>query len=364
MGEAIVSAADMAKVGKVLPADLAAVFTQSPRPMLLVALDAPNYTMVAVNDAHARAFRTTPESLQGFGLFAIFGEAPPPEVQAFMRAVRESFDRALATGADDEMAIQRYAIPGPDGAPQERWWSATHTPVKDARGRFTHILSCVRDVTVEVNERRANEARALLMREVDHRARNALTVVQSLLRLTHAADLASYRAAVTGRIEALARAQGSLTRSKWEGAPLAEVVKGELAAIAQADRVRLEGPAVRLAAQDVQAMSMIVHELATNAAKYGALTADEGRIEVSWLVAPDGGLQLVWRELGGPRPVPPAATGFGSRLIGELAGQLGGEVHRDWAESGLVFELAWTPPTADEARPGADPLAGLAPPRP
>jgi two-component sensor histidine kinase len=341
--------------GKALPADLAAIFDQSPRPMLVMANDPPRYTMVACNEAHARAFRTTPQTLVGRGLFEVFGDAPPPEVAAFMTAVRDSFHRALETGGDDEMAIQRYAIPGPDGLPQERWWSATHTPVKDRRGRVTHILSCIRDATGEVNERRTNEARALLMREVDHRARNALTVVLSLLRLTGGEDLGHYRDSVMGRVEALARAQGSLTRGKWEGAHLADVVQAELAAIVRPGRYTASGPPVTLAAQDVQAMSMILHELATNAAKYGALSAEDGRVEIAWRTEPGGGLRLTWREHDGPPPPQAlATTGFGSRLITELSRQLGGEATREWTPTGLAFELAWTPTPHDDDRSAED----------
>jgi two-component sensor histidine kinase len=108
-------------------------------------------------------------------------------------------------------------------------------------------------------------------------------------------------------------------------------------------------------------MSMILHELATNAAKYGALSVEDGRIEIAWRAEPGGGLRLTWREHDGPPPPKAlAATGFGSRLITELSRQLGGEASRDWTPTGLSFELAWTPaPDGGERSAEDEALAAL-----
>jgi len=321
--------------------DFRAVFHAAPTPMLLLAADAPRFTMVEVNRMHAAAFRTTREALEGQGLFEVFPATLDATTQAFVDTVRESLERTLASRRPDVMPVQRYAITGADGQPEERYWSAVQTPIVGVDGRITHILSTVRDVTAEVKERQTTEARALLMREVDHRARNALTVVQAILRLTNAQSLAHFKQVAVGRVEALARAQTSLARRRWEGADLGDVVRAELTALAFAGETRVEGPPVLLPAEQVQAMSMVLHELATNAAKYGALSSEAGVVTVAWRLEGQR-LVLLWREAGGPSPKPPSRAGFGSRMIRQLARQLGGEVRYDWRAEGLEVEIVAT----------------------
>jgi len=322
------------------PADalFARAFDASPGPMLLLAADAPRFTIVAVNKAHASAFRSTPDVLRGRGLFEVFPEQPDTRTQLFAETVRASIERVLKTRRPDEMPIQPYAVEGHGGELEERFWRATQTPVFGAGDEISHILSTVRDVTSVVTERRINEARALLMREVDHRARNALTVVQSIVRLTEAESQQTFKRVVQGRVEALARAQSSLARRKWEGAALRDVVKAELAALAAPDAFALAGPSVLLPPEQVQAASMILHELATNARKYGALSAPGGAVSVVWTAA-DGKLSLTWSETGGPRVAAPRKAGFGSRLIRRLVRQLDGELSYEWRAEGLRAQL-------------------------
>ena len=193
-------------------------------------------------------------------------------------------------------------------------------------GRFAALF-------LNVTERRAAEERqALLAREVDHRAKNALAVVQAALRLTQAPDLPSYARAIEGRVAALARAQTLLAEDRWAGADLRALLQGELAAFLAAPerRGRLDGPPVALPAGTAQPLAMALHELATNAVKYGALSVADGPclgvLELDG--GPAGLLQLRWAEAGGP-PVarPPARRGFGSRVLdGTVRGQLGGAV--------------------------------------
>jgi two-component sensor histidine kinase len=319
--------------------DFRAVFDASPRPLLLIAADPPKYTMLAVNAAHAAAFRTTPDALEGWGVLEVFPPDATPEVAAFVEAVRTSLEAVVATRAPDQMAVRAYAVQTPEGGPDERYWSATNSPVLSPDGGVTHIVSAVQDVTGEVLERRSEDARRLLMREVDHRARNALTVVQSFVRLTTAASLEDFRRVVDGRVEALARAQTSLAARRWEGASLHDVIESELASISQPEQYSLSGPHVLLQADHVQAMSMVIHELATNASKYGALSSKGGRLAIGWGAAAAGGRSLVWSEEGGPRVQAPTREGFGSRLISQLSRQLGGDVAYVWRPEGLRAEL-------------------------
>jgi two-component sensor histidine kinase len=321
------------------PPDFRAVFDASPQPLLLIAADAPKFTMLAVNPAHARAFRTTPEALLGSGVLEVFGPSPDASIAPFVDAIRTSLEAVLARRAPDQMAIRPYAVQGPDGEADERYWSAINAPILGPDGAVIQIVSAVQDVTGEVLERRSEEARNLLMREVDHRARNALTVVQSFVRLTTAETLADFRKVLDGRVEALARAQTSLAARRWEGASLRDVIEGELAPLAEAGRYELAGPQVLLPPEHVQAMSMAIHELATNAAKYGALSTQGGRLAVRWREDDAKIVTVHWSEDGGPPVKPPTREGFGSRLVAQLARQIGGEVRYDWRPGGLAVEL-------------------------
>ncbi|HWF75952.1 MAG TPA: HWE histidine kinase domain-containing protein [Caulobacteraceae bacterium] len=331
-----------------------AVFDTSPRPLLLMAADAPRFTMLAANAAHAHTFRTTPEALEGHGVFEVFPADPEPIVAEFVAAIRESLDRVMATGKPDKMRVGRLNLASPTGEPTERYWTATNTPILGPRGEVTHIVSASQDVTGEVQGRRSEEARALLMREVDHRARNALMLVQSLVRLSTATSLEEFRKILDGRIASLARAQTSLAARKWEGAVVGDIVVEALATISLPDRFSVTGPEVVLPAVDVQALSMVVHELASNAVKYGSLAQAEGRLEVAWQRLPGRIVRLDWREKG-PGPVEaPRTLGFGSRLIAQLMRQLHGTIRYDWRPSGLVAELSFP---MSESRGAAEPEA-------
>jgi PAS domain S-box-containing protein len=212
---------------------------------------------------------------------------------------------------------------------------------RDAEGTlfFTGVL---RDVT----ERRASEERqTLLAREVDHRAKNALAVVQSMLRLTPARDIKSFVAAVEARVTALARAHSLLSQEGWRAADFRAVADRELAAHArrkgQSNAITLEGPPFRLPSIMVQPMAMVLHELAANAVKHGALSAASGEVRLVWRVdEADDLLHLQWTESGGPDVSPPSRRGFGSRLIeATVRSQLGGTLERHWKKGGLVCEF-------------------------
>jgi two-component sensor histidine kinase len=196
----------------------------------------------------------------------------------------------------------------------------------------------------------AAERQELLMRELDHRAKNALAVVQAALRLTPKDDPSAYARAVEGRVAALARAHTLLARAQWTGADLRAMAEGELApfldtgasAPGAGPRAELDGPPLALKPGAAQALSMALHELATNATKHGALSASGGRVSLSWRVdRASGELRLRWVERGGPRvSAPPARRGFGSRVLdGTVRGQLGGAVSRAWEPAGLVCEV-------------------------
>ncbi|MDJ0388395.1 HWE histidine kinase domain-containing protein [Roseomonas sp. E05] len=201
--------------------------------------------------------------------------------------------------------------------------------------------------------KRAEEQQALMAREMDHRAKNTLTVVQATLRMTRADSVESYVAAVEGRVAALARVQSLLAAERWSGTDLRALLQAELEPFLPGDgarppcgepRVRLDGPPVALTARLAQPLSMAVHELATNAMKHGALCAVTGRVCVSWgLEGPENRtLRLRWEEAGGPALAgPPGRRGFGSRVLETtIRRQIGGSVALAWEAGGLACDFA------------------------
>jgi two-component sensor histidine kinase/CheY-like chemotaxis protein len=180
-----------------------------------------------------------------------------------------------------------------------------------------------------------------LAREVDHRAKNALAVVQSIVRLTQATTIENYIEAVEARIFALARAHLLLSESRWRGADLGRLVAEELAPYrtAETDKITTKGPDVTLEPARAQAVAVALHELSTNAAKYGALSVKAGRVALRWELR-TGILILKWVEAGGPPVKAPASHGYGSKVIrAAIERQLGGRAVLDWRPEGLRCTL-------------------------
>ena len=213
----------------------------------------------------------------------------------------------------------------------------TASPVRDDTANIVGTIVEVRDIT---DEKKNEDARGLLMREVDHRARNVLAIVQSLTQLTHAEDLASYKSVLTGRISALARAQTSLANRRWEDGCLKDIVREELEALCPKEHLSFGGPAVTLTPEQVQPLSMLLHELATNANKYGACSRTGGIVSVSWSVV-ESRVKLRWHETGGPSVAAPEREGFGSKLMSSVVRQLKGTIRRTWEPTGLAVELSF-----------------------
>jgi len=245
---------------------------------------------------------------------------------------------ALIEGVSASYAMEKRYI-RQDG--RVVWIHLTGSIVRDGEGRPDHFVAIIHDVT---EQKRTQETRDLLMREVDHRARNALTVVQSVVRLTDAVGVEEFKEKVTGRVDALARAQASLAHENWTGSTVRQVASQELLTDSEGARIALSGPEVPLSAEQVQPLAMILHELATNAIKYGALSVRDGRVEID--CAPVAlGWSIVWREQGGPPVATPSRVGFGSRLVTRLAAELGGGVQFRWPPEGLQVELRVVAPT-------------------
>jgi PAS domain S-box-containing protein len=253
----------------------------------------------------------------------------------------EDWERLRAAMAGFTEDAQTYQTEFRVRRPNEelRWCIGAIAAGLDADSRVVRLSG----VTVDITERKhAEERQTLLVREVDHRARNALAVVQSIVRLTRAPSKEAYVTAVEGRITALARAHVLLSESRWRGASLSRLLDEELAPYRRGefDRIATSGPAIFLDPATAQILALTLHELATNAAKYGALSSTAGKVKLSWELTPMS-LVVRWVEAGGP-PVPPMRQeGYGTRVISaSVERQLEGSATFDWHPEGLRFAMS------------------------
>jgi two-component sensor histidine kinase len=212
--------------------------------------------------------------------------------------------------------------------------------IKDGDGNIVGAVNCFQDIT----ERKQSEALIVnLAREAEHRAKNILATVQAAVHLSHADTPDDLKKLIEGRINALAKVHALFVQSRWTGAGLHSLVSQELSPFrGDTDaRVRINGPDLILEPNKAQAIAISMHELATNAAKYGSLSTKDGHVEIAWSIAADGRLSLCWKESGGPSVKPPTHRGFGTRVMENIIrDQLRGEVRFDWRDQGLACEIA------------------------
>jgi len=247
----------------------------------------------------------------------------------------DTLRKMLAEFSKGERSYEaEFRIQRPDG--EQRWCVATAAATTDRAGRVVRVSG----VTIDMTERKhAEERQNLLVREVDHRAKNALALAQSIVRLTRADNVKTYVNAVEGRINALARVHTILSLSSWQGAEMSRLLNEELAPYSMSDRIRLTGAEVHLQPATAQTLALALHELVTNSAKYGALSALAGQLSIDWKVDGDA-LALTWEETGGPEVREPTSRGFGTRsLMASVESQLGGQAVFDWRAEGLVCRL-------------------------
>ena len=205
-------------------------------------------------------------------------------------------------------------------------------------GQHRSLTLQILDVT---EKRRAEEMRSLLIGELNHRIKNTLANVQAIARQTlrQSATLADFNTSFSGRLQALARAHSILSDATWSSAPLDDLINDQIkAGTLDGDRLRRSGPQVQISPENMLRLALTLHELGTNAQKYGALSVPGGEIHLSWQTEGEG-LVLTWRELGGPPVRAPARSGFGLTLIDTSAGGEDGTVTVDWRPEGVVWTI-------------------------
>lgn len=254
--------------------------------------------------------------------------------------VMEAINEAIRTKTPFELEHRVLRVDGTLG-----WTHSRAIPLCDADGEIVEWFGTSSDVT---ERRRHEEHQKLLINELNHRVKNTLATVQSiaLQTLRNSADAEEAREQITARLIALSKAHDILTRTSWEGAQLRQIVMEATAAhdSQTGSRFDIEGPDVWVTAKSALALAMALHELCTNAVKYGALSNEQGRVSIEWTIADAEGaarqLRMHWIEAGGPPVSPPERRGFGSRLIERGLGRdLGGEVRVEFAPTGVTCTI-------------------------
>ena len=288
---------------------------------------------IHLNDAYLREVNRSREDLIGRHVFEAF-----PETGERLRLFQNSFDRALAGEAND-LLRQRFDVPisdDPADGTRDGWWTVRCVPLRHLDGRCRGVVVKTSDVTAEV---RAEQMRDIVLRELDHRMKNQLATIGAIARRTakDAADTDEFLASFDRRLSAMARTHQMLVDGQWSGLSLADLVVSELSPYRDGvdDRIVVEGPPVTLSPAESQSLGLALHELATNAAKYGALGRDGVSLSVVWS-RDDDAVRLDWREKGLQPIVPPSRQGFGSIIVDQLLPrQIGARVRRDYRDNGL-----------------------------
>jgi PAS domain S-box-containing protein len=214
--------------------------------------------------------------------------------------------------------------------------SLTVSPVKDANGKIVGASKIARDIT---EQKKNQELIVTLAREAEHRSKNLLANAMATVNLSQSNSPEGLKEVIAGRIQALANVCSLFAETRWIGAEVSAIATQELAPYSDGKRTFTDGPQTLLAPDAAQAVAVALHELATNAAKYGALSTPDGDVRLEWSHAADGLLRLRWMETGGPVAEEPTRTGFGTRLVEQMIVQQKGKVRFDWRKDGLVCEI-------------------------
>jgi PAS domain S-box-containing protein len=275
------------------------------------------------------------------------GDSEPRSLADFFAAIhpqdRAAFKSLISSlRPDNPFYAANFRYIRPDG--RQVWLEETARAEFDTEGSCVRLKGLTRDIT---ERKRAEEHQSLLIAELDHRVKNTLSCVAAIVQRTRegSASISEFIDALKHRIQSMANTHSLLSRRRWQGASLAELVDNELAPWRPDRIVTVEAPEIFLAAEATQALAMVLHELATNAAKYGALSTEQGRVSVDWYVRSEGSsataVLLDWHERGGPSVAAPTTPGYGTSVIEDLIPyELGGTVDLRFAQEGVHCNIA------------------------
>jgi PAS domain S-box-containing protein len=299
----------------------------------------PDHVVELANEAFLKVVGKTSEELLGRPALEVL-----PEIQR--QGYLQILDTVYRTG--EPIVAKSAPVQFGDGVErplEHRLFDLLFQPLKDHEGRTRGIFVDGVDIT---ERERAAEQQALLINELNHRVKNTLATVQSMVAQTSAGaqSVPQFREQLEGRLLTLSSAHDILTRENWAGAGMREVVRRALKPFGgeRSGRFEVSGPEVRLTPRQALALAMALHELATNATKYGSLSADAGGVRLAWALeaAAAPRLSVTWVEAGGPSPSPPKDRGFGTRLLERgLARELHGAVELRFAPSGVECHIGF-----------------------
>ena len=315
-----------------MPIDFNRLFLSLPSPYMMLDRD---LRFVMMNDRYLAVTDRTREALVGRYVFDAF-----PETGERLHKFKNAFEKAL-DGEVNSLVKEVFSIPrSPEkgGGFKEVWWSCHHLPVFDANGEICGMLQKAEDVTAEVQAEKMHE---LISSEFTHRIKNILAAISSIAQLS-AKSSSSTQAFVSdfkGRIAGLARTHEMLAAGSWTRMTLEELLRLQLRPFTDDEQVIRPGPPVDLSARQAEALGMAFHELATNAAKYGAFASQNGELSVNWSTdAESNTCTIEWREQCVPTMKNEARAGFGSLMLDEvLPEQLSGLIARKFSETGSVL---------------------------
>lgn len=304
-------------------------FQRTRMPMVVSDARQPDYPIVLANDAFLELTGYDAEEVIGRNCRFLQGEATSKTAVAQIRA-------AVAQQREATIEVLNYKK---DGAP---FWNQLHiSPLRDEAGEVAYYFGSQVDVTDLRRIQTLEESEHRLLLEVDHRTKNVLAIVDSVVRLSRSDNAASYAASVQQRVQALSRTHVLLSEKRWQEVELADIIHTQVRAF-EYGNVEVIGPAVMVPAPSAQPIGLAIHELAANAAVHGAL-AKRGQLQISW-VKTDCGLTLTWREQGVAVPVKERGRGFGNVLLSAvIEKQLGGRITREWRDEGLLLVIELPP---------------------
>lgn len=322
--------------------DFAGLFDQLPASLMILDRD---LRFLAYNQAYLDVTGATSGELLGRYVFDAFPEKPEREAH-----FKEQFAQTLA-GEETRTEGKLFRIVDPDGQIRDVYWTTIQRPYRDETGKIVGIVQMAQDVTREVFAERRN---MIISRELDHRVKNLLSIVASIGRRTakHSVTTDDFLQRFDARLRAMADTHEQLANNKWDGMELETLIRGSLKSFINAEaNVEITGPRVMLSAGEVQTLSLAIHELATNASKYGALRDHRGKLAIDWAWQNDpesGELRLDWIEAVGSKLVPAGTSGFGSEIVDVVVpSQLKARVQRDMTETGLHYSLIFRPGETD-----------------
>lgn len=285
---------------------------------------------IDANECYCSVVGVSRDTLIGRYVFEAF-----PENGERLDQFKSAFEQAFA-GERNSLVRQIYQIPSREGPMRDVWWTCHHEPVHDASGRISGVLQNANDVTAEVQ---AEQLRNVVLRELDHRMKNQLATISAIPRRTArgAETTDEFLDSFDPRLQAMARTHQMLVDGQWNGLELGDLVHTELAPYGDGNdgRIRISGPPVRLSPGEAQSLGIALHELSTNAAKYGGLGEHGQSLRVTWRDGA-GRVELTWAKEARRAIVPPSRQGFGSIIVDKLLPiQIGATVRRDYRSNGL-----------------------------